>query len=267
MLETRDYGRTWTATDVPVAKGTAAGVFTLAAADGRIAMALGGDLDARAPVSANAAVPTADGRWERTGPAPVPGAVYGSAVAEHGVLAVGPPGAAYTADEGASWHALDGVSAWAVEFAPGGRVGWAAGANGRVWRIEWAGDLKLSQECGTVAGFGEVEHLEGMQASRSGAREQLGKRGGESSMLMSPPPLFDRIGPRATFWNARAMPVARTALAALGLLAAFGTTAPTSLSAQGRVDSLKIVSSAGTDSTYAAGDTIKVRLWFSVGVD
>ena len=63
------------------------------------------------------------------------------------------------------------------------------------------------------------------------------------------------------------MPVARTALAALGLLAAVGTTAPTSLSAQGRVDSLKIVSSAGTDSTYAAGDTIKVRLWFSVGVD
>ncbi len=62
------------------------------------------------------------------------------------------------------------------------------------------------------------------------------------------------------------MPVARTALAALGLLAAFGTTAPVPLSAQS-VDSLKIVSSAGSDNTYAAGDTIKIRAYFSAGVD
>lgn len=137
VLETLDHGRTWTAAEVPVATGSAAGVFTLAAADGRIAMALGGDLDARESVSANAAVPTADGQWEPTSSAPVPGAVYGSAVAANGVVAVGPPGAAYTTDGGASWHALDGVSAWAVEFAPGRRVGWAAGADGRVWRIEW----------------------------------------------------------------------------------------------------------------------------------
>ena len=63
------------------------------------------------------------------------------------------------------------------------------------------------------------------------------------------------------------MSVARTALAAFGLLAVFGTSTPTSLSAQGQVDSLKIVSSAGADNTYGFGDTIKVRLWFSVGVD
>ncbi len=63
------------------------------------------------------------------------------------------------------------------------------------------------------------------------------------------------------------MSVARTTLAAFGLLAVFGTSTPTSLSAQGQVDSLKIVSSAGADNTYGFGDTIKVRLWFSVGVD
>lgn len=139
VLETRDHGRTWTAKDAPVAKGPAAGVFTLAAADGRIAMALGGDLDARESVNANAAVPTTSGQWRRTGSAPIAGAVYGSAVAENGVVAVGPPGAAYTTDGGASWHALEGLSAWAVEFAPGRRVGWAAGADGRIWRIEWPG--------------------------------------------------------------------------------------------------------------------------------
>ncbi len=62
------------------------------------------------------------------------------------------------------------------------------------------------------------------------------------------------------------MPAARTALAALGLLAAFGIAAPAPLSAQS-VDSLKIVSSAGSDNTYAAGDTIKIRAYFSAGVD
>ncbi len=62
------------------------------------------------------------------------------------------------------------------------------------------------------------------------------------------------------------MPVARTALAALGLLAAFGIAAPAPLSAQ-NVDSLKIVSSSGSDNTYAADDTIKIRAYFSAGVD
>ncbi len=139
VLETRDYGRTWTAMEAPLAKGALAGVFTLAAAGGRLAMALGGDLDRRDSVTANAAVQGADGRWRKTVSAPVPGAVYGSAAAGDRVVAVGPPGAAYTTDAGARWHVLDGVSAWAVEFAPGGRVGWAAGGDGRVWRIEWPG--------------------------------------------------------------------------------------------------------------------------------
>ncbi len=64
------------------------------------------------------------------------------------------------------------------------------------------------------------------------------------------------------------MPVARTALAALGLLAAVGTTAPSSLSAQTvTVDSLRMASSAGNDSTYARGDTIDVRVYFSSNTD
>ncbi len=81
-----------------------------------------------------------------------------------------------------------------------------------------------------------------------------------------PPPPCPSTGP-ARFWT-HAMPVARTALAALGLLAALGTTAAPPLSAQSaNLDSLKIVSSAGTDSTYAAGDTIKIRTYWSLGVN
>ena len=67
--------------------------------------------------------------------------MYGSAVGRWGpyrnIVAVAPPGAAFTADLGATWQTLPSVSAWAVEFAPGGRVGWAAGEGGRIWRIEW----------------------------------------------------------------------------------------------------------------------------------
>ena len=140
---TMDYGETWTAAEVPMARGDAAGNFTLAVADGSPLMALGGDLGVREEVvAANAAVTRDGGRtWTAASAAPIDGAVYGSAVGRWGpyrnIVAVAPPGAAYTSDMGATWHPLPGVSAWAVEFAPGGRVGWAAGEGGRIWRIEW----------------------------------------------------------------------------------------------------------------------------------
>ena len=143
VLATGDYGRTWTTTETPVVKGALAGIFTLVVADGRPIMALGGDLDRREEVVAgNAAVTWDAGRsWTLASPAPINGAVYGSAAGGTGanrwVVAVAPPGAVYTDDMGKSWKALPEVSAWAVEFAPGGRVGWAAGGGGRIWRIEW----------------------------------------------------------------------------------------------------------------------------------
>ena len=143
ILATGDYGRTWTATETPVVKGALAGIFTLVVADGRPIMALGGDLDRREEVVAGNAAVTGDaGRtWTLVSPAPINGAVYGSAAGGTGanrwVVAVAPPGGVYTGDMGKSWKALPEVSAWAVEFAPGGRVGWAAGGGGRIWRIEW----------------------------------------------------------------------------------------------------------------------------------
>ncbi len=142
ILATGDYGRSWTASEVPMARGDAAGIFTLAVHNGRPVMALGGDLGAPEDVVANAAVTGDGGRsWTVAAPAPINGAVYGSAAggigANRRVVAVGPPGAAYTTGTRATWEALPGVSAWAVEFAPGGRVAWAAGGGGRIWRIVW----------------------------------------------------------------------------------------------------------------------------------
>lgn len=143
ILATGDYGATWREVAVPMATGDAAGIFTLALADGSPIMALGGDLGAREEVvAANAAVTRDGGRtWTAASAAPIDGAVYGSAVGRWGpyrnIVAVAPPAAAFTADMGETWQPLEGVSAWAVEFAPGGRVGWAAGEGGKIWRIEW----------------------------------------------------------------------------------------------------------------------------------
>ena len=164
VLATVDYGRTWTAAETPLVKGSVAGIFTLAIVPGTAAdeggnrpaledtpvptgqplmMALGGDLDRSEEVLAGNAAVSLDGggTWSPASPAPINGAVYGSAGGGTGanrwVVAVAPTGAAYTGDLGGSWEALPGVSAWAVEFAPGGRVGWAAGGRGRIWRIEW----------------------------------------------------------------------------------------------------------------------------------
>ncbi len=143
ILETSDYGASWTATEVPMARGDMAGIFTLAVDGGRPVMALGGDLGSgEAVVERNAAV-SADGgqSWAVAAAAPIEGSVYGSAAGGRSwyrvVVAVAPTGAAFTDDMGATWEAIPDVSAWAVEFADGGRAGWAAGGGGRIWRIEW----------------------------------------------------------------------------------------------------------------------------------
>ena len=143
VLTTSDYGRSWTATEVPMARGDMAGIFTLAVDGGRPVMALGGDLDSRDAVVERNAAASADGgeSWTVAADAPIEGAVYGSAAGGRSwyrvVVAVAPTGAAFTDDMGATWEGLEGVSAWAVAFAGGGRVGWAAGGGGRIWRIEW----------------------------------------------------------------------------------------------------------------------------------
>ncbi len=143
ILATTDYGATWSDVAVPMATGAAAGIFALAVGGGEPVMALGGDLGAADEVVARNAAASRDGgrTWEAATPAPITGAVYGSAVggaiAQPRVVAVAPTGTVFTADLGASWHQIPGVEAWAVAFANGGRVGWAAGGGGRIWKIAW----------------------------------------------------------------------------------------------------------------------------------
>ena len=101
-------------------------------------MILGGDLGTEEVVPSNSAR-FEGGEWTATEAAPIPGAVYGSSGTRYGgdtwVVAVSPTASAASADGGGTWIPLADVFAWAVEFAPAGGTAWAAGTQGRVWRI------------------------------------------------------------------------------------------------------------------------------------
>ncbi|NNF28831.1 MAG: oxidoreductase [Gemmatimonadetes bacterium] len=138
VLTTTDYGVSWTAADLPVARGAMAGAFTIAAHAGAPVMILGGDLGREDQVVANAIVRSEPAAWSPAETdAPLPGAVYGSAALDsRTVFAFGPRGSAYTADRGVSWIRVPEVEAWAGAWGPGGSRGWAVGTGGRLWVID-----------------------------------------------------------------------------------------------------------------------------------
>ena len=140
VFHSPDRGDTWSVVSTPVVHGTpTSGIATLTFRDRRRGMALGGELRNTDGFTQNVAV-TADGgrTWRAAAPPAFPGPVYGSAVVpalEGVVVAAGPGGMSFTADDGTTWTAIDEVTRWAVGFAPGGSVGWAVGPEGRVTRI------------------------------------------------------------------------------------------------------------------------------------
>jgi len=140
VLRSEDGGRTWQAATTPITAGTFAGIAALAFRDTLHGMALGGKLGSPAEFGDNVAVTGDGGRtWRLAGRPGFAGAVYGAAVVPGRtgtVVAVGPRGLAYTADDGASWTTLDTLAYWSVGFGPRG-VGWAVGPAGRLTRIRF----------------------------------------------------------------------------------------------------------------------------------
>jgi len=106
---------------------------------------------ASAPGSASVATPDSSGdnvarsedggrTWRLAARTPFPGAVYGLAYAGRGsrtVVATGPSGAAWSADEADTWALLEGVTDyWAVAFATP-KAGWLVGTDGRILKIDF----------------------------------------------------------------------------------------------------------------------------------
>ncbi len=141
VFHSADRGKTWSVASTPIVSGTeSSGVFSLAFRDEKHGMAVGGDYRKEKEVLANVAR-TADGgkTWTLL---PNQTVAYRSCVAyvpHNGkvlLVAVGPSGADYSLDEGLTWRNISTVGYHTMST--GGTVEsiWAAGAEGRVARLE-----------------------------------------------------------------------------------------------------------------------------------
>jgi photosystem II stability/assembly factor-like uncharacterized protein len=138
VFRSTDRGRTWSVSNTPVHSGdsSAAGIFSIAFADAKRGVAVGGNYSQPRVAHRNVAI-TEDGgvTWSAvTGPTP-PG--YLSAVSYRpgsggrSLVAVGLVGTATSADGGRSWTMVDSLGYNAVSFA-GADHGFAVGDRGRI---------------------------------------------------------------------------------------------------------------------------------------
>jgi photosystem II stability/assembly factor-like uncharacterized protein len=138
VLRSGDGGRTWSAAPTPIRGGPTSGLAAVLFRDSLHGVALGGDVADPNSRSDNVAVTTDGGAtWVLAGRPPFPGAVYGAAAVPDrpgSLVAVGPRGLAYSADEGATWIGLDTLAYWSVGFGSA-RSGWAVGPGGRIAQI------------------------------------------------------------------------------------------------------------------------------------
>jgi photosystem II stability/assembly factor-like uncharacterized protein len=124
----------------PIIAKESAGIATLAFRSATIGVAAGGDLAQPDAHLDNVIVTRSGGRsWSLGGRPPFGGPVYGLAYVPSRagtVVAVGPKGAAWSADDGRTWRRLDDKDHWAVAFAADG-TGWAVGPGGRISKISF----------------------------------------------------------------------------------------------------------------------------------
>tara|TARA_R110000868_G_scaffold6550_2_gene36958 strand:+ start:26312 stop:27352 length:1041 start_codon:yes stop_codon:yes gene_type:complete len=138
VLQSQDFGASWTVTDTPLASGSAgAGIFSIAAS-GNTVVATGGDYT-QADVRDGVASWSLDGGRSWFEPVTAPGGYRSGVASIPGLgghfIAVGPNGADLTRDGGRSWSELSLSGLNAVAFAPGTQFGWAVGANGAILRL------------------------------------------------------------------------------------------------------------------------------------
>ena len=132
VLHSPDSGRTWSLAKTPLTSGPSAGIFSIAFADAKHGIVVGGDYKAESAVSDNAAI-TADGGATWTLVQGLSG--FRSVVAyqprsRSSVVAVGPSGADVSRDGGKTWRAAGGPGFHAFSFSPSGTRGFAVGERG-----------------------------------------------------------------------------------------------------------------------------------------
>lgn len=131
VLRTTDRGKTWQASDTPLAAGQSSGIFSIAFRDEKHGVVVGGDYSKEKEAVNNLAF-TSDGgvTWRlgeglsgfRSVVAYVPGTKT--------LIAIGPAGGDYSTDDGKTWKAIDGPGFDTFSFVRGKKIGWGAGAKG-----------------------------------------------------------------------------------------------------------------------------------------
>jgi photosystem II stability/assembly factor-like uncharacterized protein len=140
VMRSRDFGRSWQASTVPLVGGSGAGSTGIAFRDAMTGVVVGGAISGAA--TGPRAARTADGgaTWSVTAEPTFAGAAYGvaygSAAGVPVLIAVGPGGASWSGDDGASWRPLDAAPYWSVGCAVSGPC-WMAGPKGRIVRVDW----------------------------------------------------------------------------------------------------------------------------------
>ena len=135
MFRTRDRGRTWSAAQTPLGGTETAGIFSLAFADRKHGIAVGGDYQ-NAKATEHTVAITRDGGKTWKAPAENTGVSYRSGVAALGgrlFIAVGTEGSDVSRDGGETWERFSDANLNAV--AGGGGAVWAVGAKGVVVKL------------------------------------------------------------------------------------------------------------------------------------
>jgi photosystem II stability/assembly factor-like uncharacterized protein len=136
-------GINWQFVPTPIRSGAASrGIFSIAFADGRRGVTVGGDYQAPSDTTANVALSDDGGAtWRLARGRPMgyrSGVAYVPETDGRVLVAVGTSGSDSSTDGGETWTAIDTVGFNSVAFARGSpAVGWAVGAGGRI--AKWIG--------------------------------------------------------------------------------------------------------------------------------
>jgi photosystem II stability/assembly factor-like uncharacterized protein len=140
VLRTTDRGRSWQVSETPIATGPSAGIFSIAFRDTKHGVIVGGDYQKETEATNNVAF-TDDGglTWNLakglTGYRSVVMFVPGLPTT---LIAIGPSGADFSADDGRTWKQIPGRGFDTLSFARGKNVGWATGASGSIGKLTFA---------------------------------------------------------------------------------------------------------------------------------
>lgn len=138
VLLSGDGGRTWTVHSTPVATGEATGIFSIAFRDATHGVVVGGNYSREQEAVANVATTDDGGRTWRLAEAPglsgFRSVVAWLPASGRLLLAIGPAGTDWSDDGGRRWTPA-GTSGYDTLSMASRRVGWAAGASGRLAKV------------------------------------------------------------------------------------------------------------------------------------